>query len=116
LNINDAFVGSYLKAADLRGQDVKVVIENVTTDEIGGEPKLVVHFRGKDRGLVLNKTNAYTIAQQHGDETDGWSGREITLFPSQTDFQGKQVACIRVRLAANSATGSFAPVDDDIPF
>lgn len=116
MNINDAFAATYLKAQDLMGQDVKLTIDRVEVQEVGDDTKPVLYFRGKDKALVLNKTNASTIADQHGAETDHWPGKEITLFPSQTDFQGKQVPCIRVRLAANAATGSFAPVDDDVPF
>ena len=123
MNINDQFTGAYLKASDLKGQDVPVTIARVDLEEIGGDPKMVAYFQGKERGLVLNKTNANTIGEQHGPETDAWAGRGITLFPSQTDFQGKTVPCIRVRLAtappqAPPATVNAGPsaFDDDVPF
>ena len=112
MNVHEEFSGSWLKAADLRGQDVPVTIDRIEREEFGGDPKMVIYFLGKERGLVLNKTNAMTIAQQHGDETDGWAGKQITLFPTQTDFQGKQVACLRIRLP--QATGNA--FDDGTPF
>ena len=44
-----------------------------------------------------NRTNARTIAELYGPETNDWRGRHITLFPTTTDFRGASVDCIRVR-------------------
>lgn len=97
MKIGTAFPGNYLKAADLQGKRVQVVIERVEMEDIGGDTKPVVHFKGKDRGLVLNKTNANAIwGITNSDDTDDWEGVAITLFPSKTDFQGKRVDCIRI--------------------
>ncbi len=97
MKIRMAFPGNYLKAADLQGKRVEVVIEQVDMEDIGGEEKPVVHFRGKEHGLVLNKTNANAIWELTGsDETNDWEDVSIVLFPSKTDFQGKQVDCIRI--------------------
>lgn len=97
MKIGSAFPGAYLKAADLAGKRVGVVIEKVDMEDIGGDRKPVVHFKGKDRGLVLNVTNSNSITMIVGsDETDEWPGTRIVLFPSKTDFQGKRVDCIRV--------------------
>ena len=97
MKIGVAFPGQYLKAADLQGKRVRVVIDKVEMEDIGGETKPVLHFRGKSRGVVLNKTNANAIWGINGsDDTDDWPGTEIVLFPSKTDFQGKRVDCIRI--------------------
>ena len=97
MKIGEAFPGQYLKAADLQGKRVSVVIERVDLEDIGGDQKPVLHFRGKTRGVVLNKTNANAIWAINGsDDTDEWPGTSIVLFPSKTDFQGKRVDCIRV--------------------
>ena len=102
MNINDAFPSTYLKAEDLRGQRVAVQIGSVKMEEVGQghdmEEKPVLYFNGKDRGLVLNKTNATTIASLYGPDTDQWRNNWITLFPTQTDFNGRQVACLRVEM------------------
>lgn len=111
MNIHSAFpAGSLLKAADLKDRQVRVTIEDVEIQEIGGESKPVVTFEGKDAGLALNKTNARSIAEAYGDETDNWRGRPIVLVPSVTEFQGRSVACIRVRVER------AAMADDGIPF
>ena len=62
VNINDEFPSKYLKSGDLQGAAVKVKISNVLSEEIGGDRKLIMHFAGKTKGMVLNKTNARTIA------------------------------------------------------
>ena len=97
MKIGAAFPGQFLKAADLQGKRVQVIIESVELEDIGGETKPVVHFQGKERGLVLNKTNSNAIWALAGtDETDDWKGTACTLYPSKTDFQGKRVDCLRV--------------------
>jgi hypothetical protein len=97
MKIGAAFPGQYLKAADLQGKRVAVIIDHVEMEDIGGETKPVLHFKGKSRGVVLNKTNANAIWAINGsDDTDDWGGTNIVLYPSKTDFQGKRVDCIRV--------------------
>lgn len=131
MDINAAFPSDHLKASDLQGREVNVTISHVEMKDIGGDPKPVVYFIGKEKGLVLNKTNASAISQMHGHETDMWVDRPITLFPSQTDFQGKIVPCIRVKIGApvyhqapvsrqpppgHPAAMGAGPIDDEIPF
>ena len=50
--------------------------------------------------MVLNKTNATTIGSVHGQELEGWTGKEIELFEQMVPFQGQNVAAIRVRAVA----------------
>jgi SpoIID/LytB domain protein len=105
MNINAAFPSTYLKAADLQGKRVVVGIDRVSIEEVGGEHKPVVYFIGKDRGLILNKTNGNIIAEMYGPETDDWHAQKITLYPARVEFQGKIVDAIRVHLdpMANAA-------------
>ena len=138
MRVSEAFPSDYLKAADLRDRTIMVVIDRVEMKDIGDDHKPVVYFQGKERGLVLNKTNANNIALAHGDDMDDWVGKEIVLFPAMVDFQGKTVQAIRVRaprasdrpkpaLKVASGGGSSASVqapetpprdtmDDEIPF
>ena len=53
-----------------------------------------------DKGLCLNKTNAGTIADLYGPETDAWIGRQIRLFATEVPFGAEQVLAIRVRMRA----------------
>jgi hypothetical protein len=97
MRISSAFPSEYLKAADLQGRSVRVVMDRVEMKDIGGDHKPILFFQGKEKGMVLNKTNANNIAVVYGDDTEDWSGREIVLFEAMVDFQGKTVAAIRVR-------------------
>lgn len=97
MRISGAFPSDYLKAADLQGRSVPVRMSHVDMEDIGGDVKPVLRFEGKEKGLVLNKTNSSNIALLYGDETENWRGREIVLFETWVDFRGKTVQAIRVR-------------------
>lgn len=97
MNINDVYPSKYIAASDLNNQNVRVTIARVEVEKIGEDTKPVVYFKGKQKGLVCNKTNSKTIAQIYGDETDDWTGGELILFPIMTDYQGKPVEAVRVR-------------------
>ena len=110
MNLTDAFPSKYLKTEDLRGQDVVVVIEAIEqlTLPNGQGRKLVATFRGKSKAWIVNKTNANTIAKLLGSsDTDDWAGKEITLYPTETEFQGEMVDCIRVRRKKASAASEW---------
>lgn len=121
MNIGSAFPSTYLKAADLQGRRVSVTIAGVRMEDIGGEHKPILSFVGKDKGLVLNKTNANMIAEITGsEETDEWEGQAIVLYPTKTDFQGKRVDAIRVDypsgVKAKPKPVATEEPDDSIPF
>lgn len=110
MNINDAFPSKYLKASDLQGGQPTVTISHLTVEEVGdGEKKPVVHFVGKEKGIVLNKTNATNIGDAYGPDTDEWTGKKVTLFATWVDFQGRSVEAIRIRPAANAQAPSTPP-------
>jgi hypothetical protein len=97
-NINDAFPSNYIKASDLKGRTVTVKMDRAEYEVIGNDRKLILYFVGKEKGMVLNKTNANNIASAYGDDTDEWRDQEIVLFEAMVDYQGKTVPAIRVRV------------------
>jgi hypothetical protein len=99
MRIGAAFPSKYLKASDLQGVEVTVFIDHVAMEDINkGEMKPVIYFRGKKKGVVLNKTNSRKIEAAYGDETDEWSGQPIILYEAEVDFQGDTVQAIRVKI------------------
>jgi len=103
MNLDDIYTsaGNYLKAADLP-RDVVVTISGFDSTEFSEDDgykhnKLVLSFAGKDKSLVLNKTNAATIGEMLGKNVDAWVGQQITIGPDKTQFGGRLVDCIRVR-------------------
>ncbi len=101
-NIDAAFPSKYLKASDLMGRRVTVIMTEVRTEEVGRDKELrpVLFFKGKDKGIVLNKTNAKKISDAFGPETDDWFGQSIILFEAMVDYGGDTVPAIRVAIPA----------------
>lgn len=102
MNVSDAFPSSFLKVDDLKGQPHTLTILRVQAEQLGDpnnpEFKPVASFENTKKQLVLNKTNFTTIAEVLGEsDTDAWAGKQITLIPARTEYQGKRVPCIRVQ-------------------
>lgn len=101
MNLNDAFPSKYLKASDFPEEgDQEVTIERIALEEIGRDrqTKPVIYFEEFQAGLVCNVTNARVIARVlESQEFDDWIGRKITLYRTETDFQGDIVDAIRIR-------------------
>lgn len=131
MQISTVFPSNYLRAVDLGSATPTVTIDKILVEDVGsGDQKPVLYFRGKNKGVVLNKTNASNISLLYGDETDAWIGKQITLFTTWVDFQGRSVQAIRVRPVrpeqgnvqqaapppAQHAPPPDAPLDDEIPF
>ena len=101
MRISAAFPSKYLKAADIpHGREVTCQIEDVRSEEMeqSHDEKPVLYFAGKDKGLVMNVTNANSIADAYGDDTEAWNGKTVIIFGTTTDFQGRSVACLRIRI------------------
>lgn len=96
MNINEAFPSKYLKASDLQGRRIEVIMADVKTEKLGDDFKPILYFKGKEKGVVLNKTNANAIIDAYGPETDEWFGKPIILFEAMVEFQGKRGPAIRV--------------------
>jgi hypothetical protein len=92
--------GTYLNASHVSAGDLDVAISEVQVETIGrnAEQKLVLYFAGLPRGLAINKTNYETLFDAFGPETDGWIGGKITLYPVETEYDGKKVDGIRLRV------------------
>ena len=117
----------WLKAADLKSEK-KFKIKDVTEELVGEEQekKPVLWFTNDERGLVLNKTNIRTLAGAYGDPMKDWIGNIIVVFPTMTNFRGRMVDALRVRIpppkqaagngqtAAKAATPKPPVVEDDL--
>lgn len=133
MNIDSAFPSAYLKASDLGSSSPVVTIDRVEVEPVGRdrEMKPVLYFKDKEKGVVLNKTNSNMIATLTGSrDTDDWSGCQIRIYATTTEFGGETVECIRVKGVGGAVRQAapqrqVAPVaadpvneltDDDIPF
>jgi hypothetical protein len=74
-------------------------IKAVTVESMPrGEQKPVLWFTNHQKGLILNKTNNRTLRGSFGDDMEGWAGKVLVVYPTQTDFGGKTVGALRVRI------------------
>jgi len=91
------FPSKYVKAADLKGKEITLVIARAEVEKLGDDNKLILYFQGAEKGLVTNRTNADRISYLYGTNTDAWIGKEITLYTDMVNFQGRVVEAIRVK-------------------
>ncbi len=109
MNINDAFPSPYIAAADLPDEGLAVTFQSVDMEYFEEEkkPKAVIHFAEFSKPMLLNKTNKNSIVEVMGSpETSVWIGQRITIYPTECDYKGDRVACIRVKLRAPTKAGS----------
>jgi hypothetical protein len=112
MNIDTAFPSRWLKALDIKGKRIPVTLANVAEEEVGDGVKPVLYFEGKEKGLVLNKTNAEILKDAYGPETDDWAGQKAILGTHKVRGRdGNLVDGITVAVPVAEA----AP-DDAIPF
>jgi F-type H+-transporting ATPase subunit alpha len=106
--VGDAMLGRVVNALgvpiDGKG-DIVCTIEKVEREELtlrGGAKKKapVITVKNGSKPLVLNRTNADTIAELHGNKPSGWPGKRICLYVTTTKLKGKTVNCIRIKGAA----------------
>ena len=115
MKANDVFPSATLRAADIEGHEPIVIIDRVTIQEFDGEKKPLIHFRGKDKALVCNKTNWNAIVEATGEaDSDDWSGKRIKLYVAKVEYQGKRVPAIRVDAPIASPAVTHPPLEEDI--
>lgn len=80
-----------LKAADFVGKNLKVKISSVEIRNYPareGQPaaeKGALHFEGKEKTLVLNKTNTKILINAYGKDSESWAGHEVGLSTQETE-------------------------------
>ena len=114
MKITDAFKGAFLKAADIQHKPKTLTIASIGEEEVAGETKIVVRFEKTDQAWVMNRTNAYILTEEWGDETEDWIGKKVLLKADKTTFSGKLVPCIRVEPVAERSSELGSQKDDDL--
>lgn len=96
MKISDAFPSKYFKTGDFIEPRV-LVIESVHMEKFPEGSKPAIKFRDEQRLFVLNKTNAGSLIQAFGNETEDWHGMEIEIHTEPTVYNGKDGLGARVR-------------------
>ena len=102
-NYNEYFK-NFLGGWSFEKGDETLTISDVTTEEMydsqnGGKKEApCLHFKEKELPMVLNKTNADTVARVTGSEIPNeWIGKQIVVGQSKIRAFGKESLAIRVR-------------------
>lgn len=111
----------YVCALELKGRDVTVTISKVMFEELrkigqrGVEDEKervpVLVFAETPKKLILNKTNASSIAVMYGTQASEWVGKRVTLYPTRVKCGRDTVDAIRVREQVPPAKGAAPSTD-----
>ena len=124
MKMHEMFPSNYVSKEDVgRGLDLKITEcrhEDVRNPDSGREEsKPVLYFEQLAKPLILNQVNGKAIAALHGEDSDGWTGKWITLFHDETvSFGSRQVGGVRVRdqVPTPHAGRQTVLADSDVPF
>lgn len=109
-HVDLVFPSKYIKAADLRGRDVTIVIEKVEWEELVMEgnkrdikPAITMRSvagRLLEKKWIAGKTVLKQIAAATGEKDVGnWHGKRVTMYPSECRARaGGMTECVRVRV------------------
>jgi len=113
---SDVFPSNFLKSADLNGKAVRVTIADCTMEDLGDDKKPVLHFVGKSKGMVVNKTNWGVLEAATGQtDSDDWAGYSIVIYSAKVSYQGKMVDGLRVDDRPGAVKAPAKPARKPIP-
>mgnify|MGYP003619478664 FL=1 len=101
MNIYGTELFKYLAGDMIGDKTIALTIGNVTEERMnsgkGGEQiKPCLHFRERNKLMVLNKTNAKFIAGFLGPETSDWIGARVSIEAPVGDAFGKRARILRI--------------------
>ena len=84
----------YLKAEDIKGKNIRAVIEAVNlvefeSDDGSKQQKPALKLVNKEKGVVCNATTVMELGTVHGFDSDSWVGKEIGLSTKHYQSLGK---------------------------
>lgn len=118
--------GVWLKGDDLEeGERTVVTIKSAEEEQFqDGKKQPVLQFLELDQKLSLNKTRVKKCVELLGEDTEEWIGKKISLYPTPTQFNGKDFMSVAIAAPPKKKAGNIKPEvkfeDDDetdgIPF
>ena len=78
-------VSDFISLADVK-EPILLTIDDVQWEQLTDlkgktEEKAVMSFKGAKKRLPINKTNARWLAEHYGDDSEGYTGRQVVLGP-----------------------------------
>jgi hypothetical protein len=97
--IDQLFPSKWLRSSDLGSTPRTATISRIDFELVGfeKEKRAVVSFQNSSKRLILNRTNAQTLANLYGPTVVSWVGKQITLFSAEVLFRGSPTQAIRIK-------------------
>jgi hypothetical protein len=118
-DLDELYGSKYLGAVSIGDKKIRTRIGKVrkeTMPQQGGKPgraKFVIYFTTLDKPMVLNATNKNVLVEKLGKVPANWVDAEVGLYTENTQFGGKQVKGLRLRVLGPAktaaTTGKAAP-------
>lgn len=116
--VSEMIVSKFLRKEDF-DEDQICTIRTLTLEDMQGEKaeqRWCLHFRERDKPMVLNVTSIRVLEQAFGDDSDNWIGKKVKVYVDpNVSFGGKVVGGLRLMpvKAAKPSTGRTAPKGED---
>jgi hypothetical protein len=120
-DLDDLYGSKYLGATDLGDKKIRTRIAKVRKEALqqqGKEArtKFVIYFTTLDKAMVLNATNKNVLVEKLGRDPAKWVNAEIGLYTELTQFGGKPVKGLRIRvLSVPKAAAKPEPIAKPAP-
>lgn len=112
----DSIPSKWLKASDLDDKPHLVTIKRFSVEDYGDKKGPAIQFAEFGKPFGLNVTNGKKIEAITGSaDPANWIGKRVVIFPTETEYQGDTVACIRVRAPKPGAKLPAPPVVEEEP-
>jgi hypothetical protein len=96
---NPNYIGSEILQP---GQELKLTIEKVQKEQVktaeGTQECIVAYFKGGQKGMIINKTNAKIITKiLDTPYIEHWAGKSIIIYAAKVRAFGEMVEALRVK-------------------
>jgi hypothetical protein len=96
---NPNYIGSEILQP---GQELKLTIEKVQKEQVktaeGTQECIVAYFKGGQKGMIINKTNAKIITKiVDTPYIEQWVGKSIIIYAAKVRAFGEMVEALRVK-------------------
>jgi hypothetical protein len=117
MQYDDFHSSRFLGVADLNGTSHVAQIERLSSEQMqDGKTKPTLHFVGRQKTLLVNKTNWGTLGAAFGKDLNSWIGRSIELFAMPCQGPNGMTQGVRVRaITEPPAGGAAAPATVNKP-
>lgn len=94
---------NYIGAEVLQpGQELKLTIERIEKEQVktaeGSQDCIVAHFKGGQKGMIINKTNAKIISKVLDTPyIEEWIGKSIIIYAAKVKAFGELIDALRVK-------------------